>query len=223
MVPDKDTAEERLLRLIENPSVAHAAAGGPSLQKTKDKWRGFLAGMNRRQPSFRRRPSEDEFLEKIRFGSKLLWIVLVLLALYVAKDMVTPYRRPAGARSAASRSGKPLPGSDSLSAKPDDYLKPLSVYISAADSRNPFRSGDSGPAEPVQTKTAPNQLETLSQGLTVVGIDRSGTPRALIEDAKGNKTYFVGVGESIGSMKVKKITEKGVVLTQDGKEIELNY
>src|ERR1044071_2489600 len=105
MVADKDTAEERLLRLIENPSVAHATAGGSSIQRAKDKWRGFLAGMGRRRPSYRRRPSEDDFLEKIRLGSRLLWVVLALLFVYVVKDVMTPYRRFENSRSAASGRG----------------------------------------------------------------------------------------------------------------------
>ncbi len=224
MVADKDTAEERLLRLIENPSVVHATAGGPSVQRARDKWRGFLAGMGRRRPSYRRRPSEDDFLEKIRFASRFLWVVLFLLAGYVIKDVMVPYRRPETASAVAVGPAVPLPRADSPPAKPDDYLKPMSVYISAADTRNPFRpSTGNKPVETVRPRPAQGQLETMVQGLTVVGIDRSGTPRALIEDSKNSKTYFVGVGEQVGGMTVKKITETGVVLSLEGKEIELTY
>ena len=223
MVPDKDTAEERLLRLIENPSVAHAAAGGPSLQRAKDKWRGFFAGLGR--PSFRRRPSEDGFLEKIRLGSRLLWVLLLLLAGYVVKDVMTPYRHETPMPSASVTTEPAAPNNEQMPATPDDYLKPMSVYISAADARNPFQPAGSGvkTAEPAHPKAGQGQLETLIQGLKVVGIDRSGTPRALVEDSKTNKTYFVGVGEQIGIMTVSKITESGVVLSLDGKEVELSY
>ncbi|MCM8812285.1 MAG: hypothetical protein NC910_04475 [Candidatus Omnitrophica bacterium] len=217
MVADRSTAEERLLKLIEDPSGIRSAA--LSFSSSKEGWLGIFARFGRRGSSFRRRRSEDEFLERIRLSSRLLWIVLLALGVYVVRDVMAPYE-----------TGKKAPLNETIdirapggqtSEKPEDYMRPVSVYIGSADVRTPFET--TVKKIPDVRATASPQVENLADGLTVVGIDRSGTPRALIEDAKGGRTYFVGVGEEVNGMMVKEVTAHGVVLERDGKEIRLSY
>ena len=218
MVYPKDTAEEQLLKLIEG-----TPPGGiprPSLKAAGDRWRAFLDRF--RFPKKFRRASADPFLRNLQIGSRLVWVVLLLLIGYLLSDALSPQglkRKPlvpTGTESAPSTPAQTSP-------KPEDSLTPLSVYISSAGARNPFTPPTgSAPVTP-QVRPVSNRLQELSEGLVVVRIDRSDNPRALIEDTKGNRTYFVRVGEQINGMTVSRVSDSWVTLSYEGKEIDLPY
>ena len=222
MVSKKDTAEEQLLKLIEgSPASTPSPPSVSPLERLRDRWRAFAAQMGRRF-SLRRRPRADPFITNLRWGGRLLWVVLVGLTCVLVIDLVSPrgsYRASKDLSSSTDSLGR------ASSAKPEDYLKPLSVYIGSTGSRNPF--GTAGGTQPVVetpvSKQAQNKLENMAQGLVIVGIDKSGNPRALIEDTNQHRTYFVKVGEELNGMMVKRISDSGVVLSYEGKEIDLTY
>ena len=218
MVSPKDTAEEQLLKLIEG--TPPGGVPPPSLKAAGDRWRAFLDRF--RFPKKFRRASADPFLKNLQIGSRLVWVVLLLLVGYLLADALRPQglkRKPAlpsGSQITSTASAQTPP-------KPEDSLKPLSVYISSAGTRNPFTPPTgSAPVIP-PPRPASNRLQELSDGLVVVGIDRSDNPRVLVEDTKGNRTYFVRVGEQVNGMTVSRISDSGITLSYEGKEIELPY
>lgn len=218
MAPLKDTAEEQLLKLIEG--TPPGGVPRPSLKAAGDRWRAFLDRF--RFPKKFRRPSADPFLKNLQVASRLVWVVLLLLVVYLVADALSPQ----GLRKkAAGPSGGEITSTTSTqtSPKPEDSLKPLSVYIRSAGARNPFAlPAGSAPVTPTP-RPASNRLQELSDGLVVVGIDRSDNPRALIEDSKNKRTYFVRAGEQMNGMTVSRISDSGVTLSYEGKEIELPY
>ena len=247
MVTDRGTAEEQLLKLIEgSPSPAgadppQAGAKAPAVralgwQALQGRLQAILAPLRRRPsarppgPPFRLpagagappRRGSDPMLNRLHLVNRVLMATLVLLAGYLAADLLGPGRSRGASRT--PRRGMPSLAGNQSPAKPEDYMKPMSVYIHSANQRNPFMApGTQAEVEPPQPREADHRMKELRETLVVVGIDRSGTPKALIEDTKLNRTYFVRAGEQVAGATVKEITSDGVTLEYEGQSVELPY
>ncbi|MBI4313651.1 MAG: hypothetical protein HY594_02425 [Candidatus Omnitrophica bacterium] len=189
----------------------------------KDRLGAVSTLLGRRRTHAGGKGSSDALLNRLYTGNRLLTLAILLLGLYLISDLVGARKANRSSSRGVSASGAAASGGTGAT-KPDDYLRPMSVYIQSASRRNPFTEPGAPPAETVaKPKPDEQRAKTAAQGLAVVGIDRSGTPRALIEDSAQHRTYFVRVGEEINGMKVKSISSSGVVLNLEGEDVELPY
>ena len=207
----RETPAEQLLRMIEgSPATAEGlpkAAAVPMWRRLQEACQDFLGQVL--QAVMPRRDS-DPFLWNVRLAHRALWIVLAGLGAYTAIDLFLVKPKPKLTRTtvlSVQRSAAPA-------AAPADGVRPLSTYVDAITQRNPFATK----SQSAESKGA-SEMESLTSGLTVVGIDRGPNPVALIENAAQQKTYVVRVGDEINGMVVKKISSEGVLLNYEGKEI----
>ncbi len=225
MVRGKETAEERLLRMIEGPQPAQAGGrgrapfslGSGGLGSFFSGWRGWF----NRSGRYRR---EDPVLRNLRLISQGGWLVLALIGGYVIFNLIfvdVESRRPAPPKPVAS--GTEASGG---SAKPLNQLAlPLADYVSSVMQHNPFTGSSENIAKtpdaaPVQS--AKDRLEAIASKFKVVGIDRGPSPEALIEDTGQNRTHFVKEGDLLNGLRVEEISARGVRVSYEGEEMLLN-
>lgn len=234
MVASKETAEEQLLRLIEGPEGAAPPAppsepsGGASAAQggaSRDPFRllrssvaGGAAGVRRLLLREWSRSQGDSFLWNLRLASRILWVVLALLGGYLLVQVLLlrpVFRLASSGTKMAGQAGPPADGSPAAGP-----LRPLAEYVGAVIQRDPFTGSAAQMLQPA-IKTTQRRLEEMAEGLAVVGIDRGANPAALIEDKGAGRTTVVGKGDSINGMKVKEITQEGVLLEYEGEEFLL--
>ena len=210
--------------MIEGPQGAGSGDPAPAsnpLAPLLGFFKNFLPNRFWRKLRPGRRDS-DPFLSNLTLAQRLLWIVLILFGAYVAFDLVAVQPKshldrvtattPASAATVPVAAAPPPAGAASL--------KPLADYLSAIQQANPFGGSAPPPAAPI-TQTTKQRLGELANGLVVVGIDRSATPEAIIEDTNQKRTYFVKVGDELNGMTVREISAKGVVVTYEGEDLLL--
>jgi type II secretory pathway component PulC len=96
---------------------------------------------------------------------------------------------------------------------------PLSFYLDAVNKRKLF-----GGSAAKQAKIAGAEDVNISQiasNFNLSGIIAGDTPKAIIEDKKAQKSYFLKEGESIGEVKLNKIGDGKVILEYRGAGFEL--
>jgi hypothetical protein len=227
----KDTPAEQLLRMIEgspppaavpepssepSPPPASPMAGAQQVvealrSRARMAWRGLLPA----------RRELDPFLWNVRVAHRVLWVVLIALAVfgsYTLMDVMMSSPQPKGARIVMSAHA-PQGAANSTEGSPST-LKALPDYMAMTQGRNPF-TGDLPGVSRSSSKTTKQHLEELVKGLSVVGIDRGANPVALIEHGGQQKTYMVKVGDELNGMVVKSIASEGVTVTYEGQEFLL--
>lgn len=228
MAASKDTAEERLLRMIEgprggSPTVASRAAAVFSIQRLLGGWRSVTSRLTfrrRSRPAPRARQSGDGLLWRLLVVERVFWLILVALVAYVVVDLgvVAPARGrlPAVAMPQASQSPATDPG---VSGAGNAGLRPLAEYREALMNRNPFgiASNQLGTSR-MRGEQVRSRLQELAAMLKVVGLNRGRVPEAIIEDTAASRTYFVKVGDQVGEMTVTAIDQRGVTVTYEGEE-----
>ena len=111
--------------------------------------------------------------------------------------------------------------------------KKISDYLEGPRSRNIFSFGDiqieveEDEEEVIAEVAAPvektlSKAELLAQNLELVGIGWSDNPDVMVKNIQANKMYFLKRGERIdGLIKVEAVFPDKVILTYEGKELEL--
>lgn len=216
----QETPAEQLLRMIEGPQ-----GGLPGPRKPGSGALPSVGALLRRLPNpFRRklrpgRRDADPVLANLALAQRALWLVLIVFGGYVAFDLVA--MQPKSTLDRATARAPEGPGAST--GEPDTSgtsLKPLADYLSVVQQANPFGGAAALVAAPI-TQTTKQRLEELAGGLVVVGIDRSATPEAIIEDTEQQRTYFVKVGDELNGLMIREISAKGVVVTYEGEELLL--
>jgi hypothetical protein len=95
--------------------------------------------------------------------------------------------------------------------EPAATREPFTTYKKAIGSKALFVAG-SGPARPAGNASASSSVKNIA----LVGILSGATPQAILEDTVAKKTWYLGVGESMGGITVQSITDKAVVIEADG-------
>lgn len=228
--PRKETAEERLLHLIEgagspNPQLAGASLMSASPVKSSFRDRLSQAGQQfivtakfRLGGLLHPRQRGDSVLQQLQLASRVLWLALLGLSIYLCVQVIGDRARrqaPVAAASANQAAGPVAPPPS-----PDTLMKPMADYLSAILQRNPF-TGTSGATSAAPIQRARERLKDLTSSLVVVGIDRGAKPEALIEDKNQGRTYFVKVGDAVNGAFVKEISARGVIVEYEGEELLL--
>ena len=222
MVAYKETAEEQLLRMIEGPEGADRSSGSESIHPPEklnlvhQVWGELKSRLRIWLFLFRSRSQGDPLLWNLRLARRILWVVLAVLGTYAVIDLVVIQPNFKRMRSSAVGSSEVRTVQAVVPVEVKSPLKSLGVYIDAILSRDPFTGGGNNISSVAKIKES--KMEELINGYILVGIDRGLHPAALVENKVQQRTLIVGVGDEINGMKVKKITQEGVVLTYDGEE-----
>jgi len=227
MDPEKDTAEEQLLRVIEDGGKGKESAGGDAKGKPSslvERLKNVLSSIKGRLKgkSTGRHVKGEQW--DIRWANNLLWILLAALTIYIISDFVL------FSSNAKEKYVKKMPitanAESAISAAPDimeGQLKSLNEYVGALTDRNPF----TGKGRPIITETtykepsARDKLEEMIEGLVLVGINRGANPDAVIEDSGAKQTYFVSEGDKVRDLTVKSISADSIVFEYEGEEIQI--
>ena len=226
----KETAEQKLLKLIETSSSQPATAGTTHQQDVAKQMAQAVQG-----GSFHfELPAALQFLSFSRgagnppFGLKefnrMLLYSMIAVSVFFAMDLLT------GMKSLERKivfSVDPNVSKKLFSVIPP--VKDLASYLSPIETRNIF--------QPLEKKTAAEEKQdvpppseqakkivTLAEKLKLVGVswlDRPETASVMIEDTESGITYFVRQGEKVKDLTVKNIYTDRVVLTFEGEEITI--
>ncbi len=228
MVRGKETAEERLLRMIEGPQPAGSPAGRgrfgvPWLPGSRGGAGNFFFDLLARLRGAGRVRRDDPVVRNLRLISRVIWVFLAALGTFVVVNLAAGYGDTKRMHSTQAMTD----ASPNVVAAPatalDQLSQPLSDYVSSVMQRNPFTGSSEVIAQAPQqaVQSAKERLEALASKLVVVGIDRGPSPEALIEDSSQQRTYFVKVGDQIGGLQVDEIGAQGVVVSYEGEKLLL--
>lgn len=219
MAGKRPTPEEELLNLIEKEGEA-------ATTRFKHK-RKFSLGLT----ALKSLPSSlgaDIFKGLQRFGrgirepnlkvlNKIFFVVVIALLGYFISDF--GFDRPdmeeiwAKSRKLSMREGSKKETTRETRA----FLH----YLEMVNRRNIF-SPVTLKKEAKKPEVEEEQLHSMAQELSLVGISWDAkTPLAMIEDKKSEKTYFLKKGEAINRFRIEDILKDKVILTFEGKKIEL--
>jgi len=128
------------------------------------------------------------------------------------KPAQTTAKAPAGSKTAAKTAAKP--GAKAPVSVSQNGTKGAVTFY-----REVFSYSSDGRRDPFVSLMATGELRPLLSDLTLVGIiyDESGrnSVAILVDASAGGQTYRKKVGESLGRIKVTRITDKDVTLDMD--------
>lgn len=163
---------------------------------------------------------QTHYLDAKKNKINLLSRILILISVFLLFLLVLEF---AGGRPhpnlLAPREG--LVGQSRNASSPQS--KPLVYYSNEIGRKELFQSGPgSGTPLGAEKSEASNiTLAKLAENLVLLGVAVDHQPRAFIEDQKRKKTYFLGVGEFIGPIKIEAIVKGKVILGYRDESLEL--
>jgi hypothetical protein len=99
-----------------------------------------------------------------------------------------------------------------------DYQKQDEAHFSVIANKRLFKSPEESKSKNIQPM---EDRKDFLQDINLVGIMDDQGRKAIVEDKKTSKTYYLSVGDSISGMKVSEIKENEVVLEKDGTSYNL--
>lgn len=197
------TPEERLFRIIDNPSTAAGATTESGMRPLISGWIARFGNWNALRQWFMEHP--------IRRLNLILTCLLAVLLAYLVVDVAMASRRYKKYAEVPVTSSSPILSQEAAaSAGPsvDEYLTTLKnqdVFRTATMTGSSSNKGVPVPASPLE-------------GFKLVGISWGTDPEAIINDTRSNKTFFVKPGNRVGALTIREITRESVILTTDGGE-----
>jgi hypothetical protein len=213
MAEQRSTPEEKLLKLIEkedgNKTVIFKRKRNIffifsnfwfSLKKITGLRVGRLKG-GIREPN-------------LKVLNKFLFVISILLLGYSVMDFA--FNRP-DIKDAHEKSRHVR--EDGETGKLVSETRPFLHYLEMVRRRNIFSPIALKQVEKPEVKK--KQLQEMASDLGLVGISLDEEPMAMIEDKKKEKTFFLKKGDKIGVFEIEDILENKVILSFEGKKIEL--
>lgn len=206
MAKDRLTPEEKLLQVIDNPAAAKKRGALERLGRQASAWSLGMSWVLDRLRGGRPGSGPMVTLRMINRGLAIICGVLALawLADFFALrsqfltrlDMVERTQLIAPTQT----KGPSLPTLDFADVLEHAKARNIFTFVSP-------KVETSAPAAPVAEDLSPYVAE-----LKLVGVIWSDNPQAMIEQTKEGKTYLLGRGEKIGSLRIKKILKEKVLL-----------
>ncbi|MDP3723225.1 MAG: hypothetical protein Q8R91_07005 [Candidatus Omnitrophota bacterium] len=211
----QDTPEEKLLQIIDNPSLAK-----PRLSTLLRRKAATFAAVPPWVSQWTKAGAGGRPILTARAANALLAGLCVLLTMVWVVDFVSLRSQFRARLQMVERAQLAAPRQAEESSTPRPQLQEL---LEETKRRNLFTFLPP-PAEAASPSVG-EQLASRVQELKLVGIIWSDNPQAIIEDTKEGKTHLLSAGESLGPIgpTVKKILKEKVILGEaDGpKEWEL--
>ena len=104
--------------------------------------------------------------------------------------------------------------------KPDIDVRQFLYYLEMVQRRNIFSPVVLKSAENIEAE-AKKVIDNLVSDLGLVGISWGAEPEAMVEDKKTKKTYFLRSGDMVNKLKVEDVLKDSVLLSFEGKQVEL--
>ena len=194
------TPEERLFAVIQGKEHS------PVQQRLKTPWRGEVG---------RRVRSLIGSLDLER-GNQLLFVVAIVLGLWCVFNPVIMRPTIDAILKGSNAHLEPL-----VMASPVEGVKALEEYQQVLRIADPFRLASSSVSGPRGSTQDPSDLKTRLGDVHLVGISLGGTPTAMIEDRRAQRTQFVAQGDQVGELRVKEILDDRVILEHGSEQLEL--
>ncbi len=213
MAEQRSTPEEKLLKLIEKEDGNEAVI----FKRKRSVFFVFsnfwfslkkIAGLGAgRLKSGVREPN-------LKVLNKFLFAISILLLGYSVMDFVfnRPDIKEAHEKSRLVREG-------GVMGRLVFETRPFLHYLEMVQRRNIFSPIMLKQVEKPEVKK--KQLQEMAGNLSLVGISLDEEPMAMIEDTKEEKTFFLKKGDKIGVFKIEDVQENKVILSFEGKKIEL--
>jgi len=222
MDPDKDIAEERLLRVIEKSQARPSSAATAQNRRGGNPIQSIRMWLARRyaQPVGR---ESDPVLRILRVLSFVLWSALIGFGVYFAYDYMESRKVSFQEKLMRPIQERIVPADENVAATLKE-VKPDSYYVGALQNPNPFTGSGEEKVRVADEPAAPDpkaKLAAMVKGLVVVGINRGSIPDAIVEDSEQKRTYFVKVDDSINELTVVEIKHNSVVLGYEGVTMEI--
>ncbi len=205
------TPEEKLLKIIENPT--EAPAGKISFKAAE---KGSAVNLSALVSRFRRlHISKDTLLEyaNIWTANKALAGVCIVLTVFWIIDFVSSGLNFNKRLEALVKEGSMVSAAGAARVFAGVDIKDV---LSMSKRRNIFTL-----LPPKQEIIQTQALEQAVSNYKLVGIIWSDNPQAMIEDSKAGKTNLFNENEIMGDFKIKKVYRDKVVLSKDAMEWEL--
>jgi hypothetical protein len=234
----KETAEQKLLRLIEQGGGAEGASGQPAsssqpsfeAQQTLNAVQsvggafvlpGFLPQILSSCKMMFRSFSQGGF--GIREVNKILFVAVLVMAAIFSMGMIRGLQTAQQIVDFKQPQPVKVPAENLLPQFAD-----IQRYISAVSLRNifnPFEKKEVA-AQAVESKpvAAAARVFERTKALKLVGVSWLDTPdsaSAMVENSTNGVTYFLRVGEKLNDVTVKSIYADGIVLEFEGERMEL--
>ncbi|MBP9853994.1 MAG: hypothetical protein KBD53_03900 [Candidatus Omnitrophica bacterium] len=197
----KETAEQKLLKMIEASSTDGIASSNKAHQKVLKK---------------------QDLLTVLKSINKLLLVGIIFVGCLVAfeiKSGMTLIGKDIKISAASKKGSADTKKSELLT------IQSLPYYLAGVNRRNIFQSYES-----VSTAKAPAQeqmnISRQLRNFKLVGIswlDHVDTASVMIEDTDKKITYFLKKGEKIGNIEVNMIYADSVKLGLENEEMILKY
>ena len=226
----KETAEQKLLKLIETPSPSDSAKtpgqeAASQIAQSVHSHGSFGLAIPAVLRSFLGlgKPSSGVPFQ-LSFGlreiNKALLAASLAIFVFLAVDFLN------GTKSLQKKIDVAV---DFNAAKTSSNIilpvKNLSDYLALVENRNIFQPFEKKAVEEKPAVPSPVQkIVTLTEKLKLVGVswlDSAKTASVMIEDQESGITYFVHQGEKVKGLTVKTIYANQVVLTYEGEEITI--
>jgi hypothetical protein len=203
----KLSPEGRLLAIIKDPPK------GPGRNKP-------VGRMEMKKISSLVRPIKIDFStlrrRAITLSSRSLVAAFIVLSLYLGFKLL--FVRPT--IDSGSYNGSQIPHAKNgvaLAVMPTIKTKDYLSYEKQISSRALFGQGPASNERSADISTS----DSLPEYFGLVGIIPGENPKAIIEDKKGQKVYYLNKGESFNGFIVDEIADGKVELVYEGKRIEL--
>lgn len=212
MGPDKDIIpEEKLLRLIENPSTII-----PRRRQKK-----FIPALSYKGLQAAAIKDFTLIFTKPYILQRLLTGFSVGLTVFLIFDFLKGRQEIDKIGLLKSKDFAPIKIDVSAPLRP----LPLSEYMQAVSSRNIFLA-PSVVIKKTDAEEAPSPpkitiKDLISQLKLVAVIWSEGNPQVMIESAALNKTFLLNKGDTIDKLKIKDIKKDRVILSYEDEEAEL--
>ena len=209
MAKDSIVPEEKLLKIIENPSTPLKPLPEPASVVKKnspfDKHRIIAWFVNKRAA----------YAFNFKTFNKIFMVLCVLVSILWVFNLVKSSTNVAQRLEHINNEAAFL--------NIDEY-KYVASGVAATDlademkKRNVFTFV---PGKAPASVIGPTDIAQLVANYKLVGIIWSSNPQAMIEDSKEQKTYLLSAGDQIGQFTIHKILQDKAIIGKDGQEWEL--
>ena len=213
MAEQRSTPEEKLLKLIEKED-----GNEPVLLKRKRK---IFLGFNNFWFSIKKRISRGVGGLKsgirepnLKILNKVLLVISICLLGFSVMDFVLNHP---DIKDAYDQGNYVLP--DSQTEGVISEKRPFLHYLEMVQRRNIFSPIELKQEEKPEVQA--EQLQKMASNFGLVGISWDEEPIAMIEDKTEKRTYFLRKGDKIKEFNIDDIFESKVILSFEGKIIEL--
>lgn len=229
----KETAEQKLLKIIENTDAqSKGAVSGASADTAAQAVANSVKGTG---VSFSIPPVFDSLLSffkkdgsqpALAFGLREFNQAIILVVVLVFVVFVMDLSK--GLRSAGSNLNFSLP-QQTVNLTENIIPQPAQIdeYLEIVSRRNIFQPFEKK-IEDEKVVLAPKETRRVveqTKDLKLVGIswlDSAESASALVENTQSGMTYFLRAGDQVNGVSIKQIFADSVIVSYEGEEIKLN-